>query len=780
MISGGSIFSQGKISGNVFDTSREPLGFSNIVVESLDGKYKSGTVADDEGYFLFKNINNGDYKITVSMMGFESKTFAVNLNANLKSGDLSLDGIVLEPASNKLSEVVVVGTAHVSEIKPSVMKYKTEALISETGGTAGDILKNMPSVAMGGSPGHNRDIRYRGLGNGYTKVLINGRDAGLSGNNRETVLDQIPASSISHIEIMSVPGAEHQSDGINGVVNIVLKDNQAFGLHGKAETYAGNNNGIGAGAAVSHKSDKFGLFFNYDYLQRSVPKFKDKTKSDMKNGAVTGVEKAFETEAKQFFNRNLRAGFDYHITGKAKLTGEYVYGYQLEDKDKSLVTLKEDASGNFKSKTDEQKTEYKPNNFHQLFTSFEYNMADGAKLSASFGYQTEEQKKREEKTLFSLTKNDKWANFQPQLENKNEVQTGEKMFWNAGISKLKIAGTTLSAGYSAERESRSFSNITDKFSYKDTSWTSSGSGSDNFKIDETLHALYLSDEMKFNSFRIKAGLRYEYVQTKGKAPLTENEEVRTGHYILPSLSATYNIDKTQYITLNFGRRVRRPGFKDLNPFEEQKEPLKISKGNPALKPELAWAYEIGYLKNFRKFNAGVNLFYRDINNVIQKIVTEDQNNVVTEQPQNTGRAYVMGYEIMTTANPFNFWNITASFSQFESKVLSGAYTGDALNDQYNWTAKLITDFKLPLRTTVQFSGNAIGPKISSMKSEGTLWFADLGIETKILSSGTLSFRVTDLFDSISKRKYEITDKSVTDELEYSKGRMFMAGIKWIF
>lgn len=773
-----NLMGQCQISGNLITAGNENLSFVNIQVESTDGLIKLGGISDDKGFFCIKNIKKGAYKLTASAVGYES--YSTDLLVSDEDLNLNLNDIFLQVSTTKLSEVVVVGSSHVSEIRPSSIKYKTSSLVSETGGTAGDILKNMPSVAMGGSPGHNRDIRFRGLGNAYTKVLINGREIGLSGNNRETVLDQIPAASISHIEIVAVPGPEYQSEGINGIVNIILKDNSSYGMHGKVEVLAGNHDGLGGGVSLSNKTEKLHLFANYDFLQRSVPKPKDKIKTDFKDGAITQIEDSYEYEDKRFSNHNLRTGFNYFVLPKTKLTGEYIFGYQLEDKDKSLEYVRTDAKGVFKSSARELKTEYKPNEYHQFYTALEHTFANQARFTANASYQTEEQKKTEEKQTYALTKAGKWANFQPALENKFEKQSGGKFLWNAALTKWNIGDNILTLGYAGENETRTFANTTDKFNYKDTSWTKSNNGFDNFKVTETTHAMYFSDEYKIGILRLKAGLRYENTRTQGNAETDTLSGVKSYNLFLPSATATINIDKTQYVSLNFGRRIRRPGFKDLNPFSEQKEPTKIAKGNPALRPEIAWAYEIGYLKNFKKFNIGANLFYRDIKDVIQKTLTEDENNIVTEQPQNTGSAYVAGYELMTTLKPFEFWQLTASYSQFESKITSGDYQGDALADQYKWSAKALTDFTLPLGWTIQMTGNVVGPKISDTKEESTIWFADFGIEKKILTNGTLTFRMTDAFDSLAKDKMERTDKSTTNETEYTDGRVFLVGLSWKF
>jgi len=778
-ISSVNVYAQCQISGNIIDQSNEQVPFAAVVLEPIGKSIgTTGLMADGHGYFCFRKVKPGEYRLTVSMVGFENLVLPVNITQD----DVSIEfpDIRLQLSITQLAEVIVSGSRHVSEIKPAQIKYKTSALISERGGTAGDILKNMPSVAMGGSPGHNRDIRFRGLGNAYTKVLINGREAGLSGNNRETVLDQIPAGSISHIEIISVPGVEYNSEGINGVVNIVLKENYNYGTHGQVEAIAGNHDGRGGTLSLSNKTDKLHLFANYDFLHRDVPKWKDKLKTDYKDGNVSQIEEAYELEERTFNNHTLRTGFDYYLRPKTKISGDYLYGYQLEDKSKTLDFTRTDANGAWRSAGKELRNEYRPNQYHQFFTALEHTFANQAKVTANASYMTEAQEKVDEKTTYAMKKNGKQANFQPVLENKFEETTGEKWLWNAQVTNLTIGRNSIIFGYSGEHDSRAFKNTTEKFNYKDTAWVASNNGFDNFRISETTHGLFISDEIKTGKFRIKGGLRYEATQTVSSGPSPDMSGQKTYGLFLPAAALTFNIDKNQYISFNSGRRIRRPGFKDLNPFTEQKEPTKITKGNPNLKPEHAWAYEIGYLRNFSKFNVGANLFYRDIHDVIQKTVSEDDNYVITEQPENTGRAWVMGYELMTTAKPVDFWQITASFSQFDSKITTGQYAGDALKDQFKWTAKAITDFTLPREWSVQFIANVVGPKISNTKIENTIWFADLGVEKRILKNGSANFRLSDVFNSLAKEKTDITEKSTNFETEYTHGQIFQVGLSWKF
>lgn len=764
------------ITGNILDQNDEALPYATVLLTNVSTDNTQGTTTDDNGYFCFQNLNNGDYQLSISYIGFsafKSKEIAIAYNEKY-----DFPNITLHPNKRNLSEVVISAKANVSELKPTYIKYKASALISQAGGNAGDILKNMPSVAMGGSPGHNRDIRFRGLGNAYTKVLVNGRETGFKGNNRESIIDQIPASSIEHIEILSIPGAEFQSEGINGIVNIVLKSDQNYGTRGTAEILTGNYDGLSGGFSLSHKTKKLNVFGQYDFQQRKLFKEKDKTKTSLKNGEVSGIEENKEYEEKSFSNRSLRLGFDYYFQPKTKFSAEYNYGYQLEDKDKVNDITKYSSDKVFISANQELKSEYKPNTYHQAITSFNHSFSNGQQFKAGFSYLTSEQDKLEEKRVYKVDEIGNWLDFQPKLENKNELKESDEYNWNASLSNLKFLSHEFKLGYSGKSEHLNFGVQTDKYNYNDAIWKSSVGDNANFKVKEQTHAFYVSDEYHYKFFRARAGIRYEY--TSLNTNTGSGSDAGKGSYgiFLPNLSLTANLDETQYFTLNFGRRIRRPGFKDLNPYLEEKDPNFFKQGNPDLMPERAWAFEVGYLKNFKKFNIGANIFYRDINDVIQKTLTEDEAGIIIETPMNTGHARLAGIEFMTSINPFRFWELNASYSIFDSEITSGDYKGDALKDQYKWSAKIINDFKLPYETSFQISLNAVGPKLSGSKEEETIWFADLGIQKKLIKGGVITLRVSDIFNSLAKEKREFTDKSTTYEYETARGRIFMIGIKY--
>jgi outer membrane receptor for ferrienterochelin and colicin len=218
----------------------------------------------------------------------------------------------------------------------------------------------------------------------------------------------------------------------------------------------------------------------------------------------------------------------------------------------------------------------------------------------------------------------------------------------------------------------------------------------------------------------------------------------------------------------------------MNPFIDTNDPLKIKIGNPALKPEMAWIYEIGYMKNFKSFNAGVNIFYRDINDVIQKVISTNADGIFVERPQNFSSAYLAGIELITAIRITNWWQLNGAYSQFDSKVTDSSFDGDALKDQVKWTAKILTDFSFPYEIHLQIAGSYLGPKPSSLQYEDKIFSVDAGLTKAIEGFGQITLRVADLFDTLKKVKNNRAGLSTSREVENTTGRIVTLTTTWSF
>ena len=228
LMSASPLFSQGKISGKVFDKkSGSPIEYATVaVLNAKDSSIVTGTVSESNGSFSVK-VANGRYLVRVSFMGYATFFYPNILAINEKQSSISLGKIMIEPNAVLINEVVVTSERTMVEYQLDKRVVNVDKNIISSGGTATDVLEQVPSVSVD----NDGNVSLRGSSN--VKVLINGRPYELMGNDLETLLEQIPASTVESVEVITNPSAKYDPEGMSGIINIKLKDKTtgALGLN---------------------------------------------------------------------------------------------------------------------------------------------------------------------------------------------------------------------------------------------------------------------------------------------------------------------------------------------------------------------------------------------------------------------------------------------------------------------------------------------------------------------------------------------------------------------
>lgn len=723
--------------------------------------------------------------IKISSIGFESK---IQSNVIVKNETLliNLPDIILNSQTEQLSEVIVKSSIGATKVEPQKIIYNPDDLPVAKGSSIGDMLRLMPSVAMGGPPGVPRDIRYRGLEKSYTLVLIDGRNAGISGNNREVILNQIPASAVERIEIIANPGAQYDGDGMNGVVNIILKKASRLGTHGQAMAGVNNQGGYNASLQLAHKFTKGEV---YGFADRNQVMLKGKNaiteQNDItlyKSNVVSGFQSVSSQEDRDINSHNLKLGTRWQLWKGGQIGVEWVQGFQREEKIKTQDTRVFKADGSFSSRT--LRTENQTEDFKFNEYNFTLNQLLGSKGKLNFSYAHVDgfYPKPKYQIDQKLTQQGVASDNKPALTNTFEDSYDKNNFLQADFSWQFNKYFSINSGLKFSGRNRESLQKVDKFDYTKNIYTSTESPVNNFDSQENIYAAYAQITITKGKLRSVLGFRNEYTTffNKSKTGAFTTE----GNYSipLPSASLVYNIDKTQFVKFTVDRKIRRAAFKDLSPFIDSSDVAKIKAGNPSLRPEKAWGFELGYLKSAKNWSLGANLFRRNIDGLIQKILTDVSPGVVLERPDNINSAYVQGIEIIGALRPFSFWNINASYAQFGSRLQDEALGGgDAIKDQFAWTAKLISDVELGKNTFFQVAWNGVGPKISSQKEENTIQFVDASISHSLLNKKmVLSARISDIFDTNNKKTKEITTAQVSNKIQDIPGRQIFFNVSYNF
>ena len=231
-----SAMAQGTISGRVYDSkSGQAVEYATIaVLKPHDSSLVTGTVTNEKGAFTVK-VDKGRYLVRVSFIGYTPYLHPTVVTVNDKSPKVNLGKIELQPGAVMMDEVVVTAERTLVEYQLDKRVVNVDKNLVAGGGTATEVLQNVPSVAVD----NDGNVTLRGSSN--VKVLINGRPYELMGNDLETLLEQIPASSVESVEVITNPSAKYDPEGMSGIINVKLKEQTSLaqGLNGVVSLNAG-------------------------------------------------------------------------------------------------------------------------------------------------------------------------------------------------------------------------------------------------------------------------------------------------------------------------------------------------------------------------------------------------------------------------------------------------------------------------------------------------------------------------------------------------------------
>ncbi|MBP6456208.1 MAG: carboxypeptidase-like regulatory domain-containing protein, partial [Chitinophagaceae bacterium] len=235
--------------------TKEYIDYATIVLKkSSDGKIITGIKSNNNGNFLLQKIEPDNYTISVSSIGFETVEIK-NISVTNQQAKLDIGTILLPKKVNKINEVVIEGKKQNIELQAGKIVFNVEQNITSAGGVAEDILKNVPGVNVDVDGG----LSMRGKDN--ITLLVDGKQSAMFGSDVATALQNIPAASIESIEVINNPGAKYESQGIGGIINIILKKDKKRGMNASITLGGGFpyqlNSGFNFNATTSQKWNHF-------------------------------------------------------------------------------------------------------------------------------------------------------------------------------------------------------------------------------------------------------------------------------------------------------------------------------------------------------------------------------------------------------------------------------------------------------------------------------------------------------------------------------------------
>lgn len=734
------------IIGKVVDgTTKTPLEFATVTLfNQSDSAMVTGAITDIDGAFALET-RPGSYFLKIEFIGFEPMTInEVAFEPGKRTVDLG--EVVLSTEASLLEEIEVRAEKSTMQLSLDKKVFNVGKDLANSGGTAADVLDNVPSVTVD----VEGNVELRGAGG--VRILVDGKPSGLIGISNSDGLRNLPANMIDKIEVVTNPSARYEAEGMSGIINIVLKKDRKQGVNGSVDLTLGAPDTYGTAVSLNYRKDRFNFFTNYSLRYRKGPGSGDSYQEFYDNG-LTYITENTSRRTRGGLSNGIRFGADYFFNDKNTLTTAFNFRRSDDDNFNRIHYRDYENSINnqvrFTERIDDEVE--KENNIEYSLTYRKLFQRKDHELTFDFRYQDEEEDESSEfleqyYLADEVTPSGK-ADLQQQSQN---VERNKNMIFQVDYQLPFSEDGKFEAGLRS-----GIRDITNDFSvlqFEDDAWIAIDGFTNNLLYDENIHAAYATLGNKFDRFSWSAGLRAEYSDVRTELEQTNEVNPRDYFNMFPSVFLGYEFNEKNTFQVSYSRRIRRPGFWELNPFLTFSDARNIWGGNPDLNPEFTNSYEVGYLKYFDKGTLTSSIFYRHTDDVIERIRLVTSDTTSETRPRNLSTRDDYGLEFTFSFDPTKKWRINGNVNFFRSQT-EGEFEGiDLSNDTYTWFGRLSNRVTIFDKVDLQVNFNYRAPRKNSQGRSLAMWNVDPAASMDVLKNkGTLTLSVRDLFNTRRRR-----------------------------
>lgn len=773
----------GTLSGQVLDSlTRQPVEYANIVIYKLrDSSLVGGTVSDEKGFFKVEKLTPGRFYVDVKFIGYKTRRVS-GVMVSPRTPEVNMGTVSILPVSENIDAVVVTGQKQMLQHNLDKKVINVDKDIATQGGTALDVLQNVPSVDVD----TEGNVSLRGSTN--VTILVDGRPSNY------TSMDELPAQMIESVEVITNPSARYDPDGLSGIINIVLKKKKEPGYNGMVSLMAGTGNKYNGSLSLNWRQNSWNIFANYDFRKMQMSNYSKSNRlsfmdRDLSQDSTSYLFQNMDGSRDGLFN-NFRGGFDYSFNPRTTLS--FSASFNLRSFDNDNLTI----SNNYNS--------YNANTRNSSRNSI--NSSDGVGQEYALNFKKTFEKPGREWTadLFFSNNSNLNANDINELLTVNQVAgnslerantdgLGNTLTLQTDYVQPIGNGGRLEAGVKGLMRGSDSDYQYDTLNTLTNLWGMDPARSNRFVYNEQIVSAYgiYSNTFGQGKFSYQLGLRVEDQHTKSDQRTT-GELVDTNRLnFFPSMHIRWEPNPVNSLQLSYSRRVNRPNVFILNPFINTSDFYNWSKGNPLLEPEFTSSVDFSYNMNFQKTKVSASVYYRDTRNGFARRVTRVNELRTLSTFINLSHNESYGLEGVLTQTLTKWWRVNASYSYFLIKlhgdVVQGADEGTA------WTGKFTSFFTIGKNVDIQLNGNYRSPVISAggtgrgfhMMGGGSqgktkeMYWLDLGARINVLNKkGTITVRVSDILNT-QKSRSDTWDSNFTSYSEnWRDSRVVFVGFSY--
>ncbi len=747
------------ISGTLKDSADSgPVRGAEIkaVFDTETGPQNIFVVSDSTGRFVLCSRFKAR-TLTVSHEYYTAKTISLAPNT-LANEELGI--VLMTSDAAVLTGGGVRAKKEQDKIEVDHKKYSVGGSVLSTGGTAIDVLRQIPAVNVDA----DGNISLRGSNN--VTIYINGKQSSLSGADRLAMLTQIPAANIESVDVNTNPGAKQDAEGMSGIINIILKQNTTKGRSGYVTLGAGNRNKYNGSGNFNFSNSKWNISNTLSFRQNDIW------------GKGYNERRNFTTDSTYFINqysrgRNLYKNFalsgnvDYNLTRELALSANYMISQNIDREDdtntihlgnrndslQQLVRRSTHLSGtsvNTDVGVSMKKIFGKP--AHNLFVLVNYSGTSRKNqtdiVQDELNTLTEEAKSTKPYLLYNRNRNH-FSNTLVQIDYTKPLKANIKL-----ETGLKFTGRNLDNYF-----------MVDSFDYASSSNMTDSGKTNHFIYSENVSAVYgmitrsAGDLIKYN-----LGLRLENTSILGQQIMLQEGFVNNYANLFPSGNINVALQKKYKlpdVQLSYSRRINRPGQWSLNPFVTINDPYNVSKGNPKLKPELTDAFELSAYYNTKPLLVTATFYFRQTNSPISRYRTIDSAGISTVSFYNLDFNRSTGAELVTRFTVLKDIRLTLNGNLYKYVITGNVEGNDFITQRIMYSGKANLNYTWKKKVEFQSSFFYMGPMITPQGTIRSMYGLEAGVKSDVLKDKlSLSLNLSDV---LNNRRFNIvmTDPQFT-------------------
>ncbi|MCL5127183.1 TonB-dependent receptor [Algibacter sp. L4_22] len=686
-----SAYAQNDISGLILDVNNKPLEFANVILHQTTSKETiTGVISSEEGLYRFESVENGNYYLEISVLGFKTKTSeAFQLENNPETINFILEEDVLDEILITHKRPVIRQTA-----EKLIIDLEQSEMINSN---LQDVMRGVPGVIV-----TNNGISYGGQSN--IRILINGKTTDYM--DIDTLLRDMPADNIAKVELVEQPGAEFDAAGSGPIINIILKKNVKLGTHGNVATWVGEDEGFEHGTSASIASYKNKLNW-----QASTGYSSPTWREDLFIKRTVGDETYDQATIEPYNPKSFRVSgsVDYYITDK--------HSVGIGVKNSSTDSDRISNSSNIITTSTTTDYLYSENSFNRDQKVFNVNpyyefKTDAHKLTADFNYV--DYKNDNVNTLSSVEGSTISYNNQQYLQNGNyQIKTYKSDYSRMFSEDFKLSFGAKYSQVDTDSDLQSFTqNENGGFDFEEAA-------SNTFLVDENIFALYSKINITKGKWSFSGGLRFEDSNTKGTSSSDNEVRERKISKLFPSAALSRKVNKNLAASLAYSYRISRPNYNTLNSFVTYFDPLSSDVGNENLKPSFTNNYQFNLTFDGQPF---FTVAYSETKDDMFQFVSQDNDTAqIARTTINLDESKNLNFRLF---GPLSFIKDVEGYTGI---IVSHNKFGSNLNNlklekwSLIWIAQ--ASYELPWKINAEINGNyGTGALEGGIDAD---WFADL-------------------------------------------------------